>query len=609
MVDCSGCEWKQELNSMSCKRNDENLGWVNCDYSCTPFQGESFENNYLNTTFVNTYFCSLDTQGNNISTQTVCDQQNSNLKELYNTNDDICIFENSSCQIRSDIELSNLYTQTNIYSKTNPDIYNADILDGSDLIDISSENLSLNLEDSPIQSSNCTMGNLIDENMCIGLDVDDCQEKEGCIYDYDLTNNELSTCRSRQLRLPTIDFNRYYNNLYSERNENSEFSILYHRYRGLRDINNWPCVEFGEDYPANCSNTSNYTKMFVKSSYTNFNNVVKNDIVSNEQLTIDQNNLINLINDRCFSNTNENYCLNINEEAKINNIERYATIIRKNTISVFSELSSYTLDKIPYILLIEFNLFLENPDNATPELFEQDINVRDINNAQLYPDNLDFFIENLESNENLRNCFDDMLYTSPNDNELFDYILENPLPTWQDEHFEFITRKIDRFIEIGPHSINGCLRMIENVNDNICRGEVTTGIISVISLITEVVGIQIDLNNIDLNNIDEDDQKLQTLMNIIFPRIPEIVKKIIDLSTYYEQNNCDSINTNTKVLIEFYEKLLQPDLPTINYNLFNTESVGSFFDDFINGNVYKKIILLIFIYLILSKIASILQKK
>ena len=38
MVDCSGCEWKQELNSMSCKRNDDNLGWVNCDYSCTPFQ-------------------------------------------------------------------------------------------------------------------------------------------------------------------------------------------------------------------------------------------------------------------------------------------------------------------------------------------------------------------------------------------------------------------------------------------------------------------------------------------------------------------------------------------------------------------------------------------
>ena len=611
MVDCSGCEWKQELNSMSCKRNDENLGWVNCDYSCTPFQGESFENNYLNTKFVNTYFCSLDTQGNNISTQTVCDQQNSNLKELYNTNDDICIFENSSCKIRSDVELSNLYTQTNIYSKTNPDIYNADILDGSDLKYISSENLSLNLDDSPIQSSNCTMGNLIKENNCGDeLDVDDCQEKEGCLYDYDLTNNESSTCRSRQLRLPNIDFNRYYNNLYSERNENSRFSILYNRYRGLRDINNWPCIQFNNDYPVNCSNTSSYTKMFVENFYKTLDDDgVERDVpveITNEQLVMDKNNLIELINERCFSSeTNENYCSSIENRADDTNIKDYAEIIRNNTISVFSELSSYTLDKIPYILLIEFNLFLENPDNTTPELFEQDINVRDINNAQLYPDNLDFFIENLESNKNLRNCFDDMLYTSPNDNELFDYILENPLPTWRDEHFGFIKRKIDRFIEIGPHSINGCLRMIENVNANICRGEVTTGIISVITLITEVVGVQIDLNN-----IDEDNEQFKTLTDIIFPRIPEIVKKITDLSTYYEQNNCDGkLNTNTKLLIKFYEKLLQPDLPTINYNLFNTESIGSFFDDFINGNVYKKIILLIFIYLILSKIASILQKK
>ena len=95
---------------------------------------------------------------------------------------------------------------------------------------------------------------------------------------------------------------------------------------------------------------------------------------------------------------------------------------------------------------------------------------------------------------------------------------------------------VNRFIEIGPHSINGCLRMIENVNDNICRGEVTTGIISVISLITEVVGIQIDLNNI---NTDKDNEKLQKLMDIIFPRIPEIVKKITDLSSYYEQNNSE----------------------------------------------------------------------
>ncbi|MBI28483.1 MAG: hypothetical protein CMI95_01150 [Pelagibacteraceae bacterium] len=614
MVDCSGCGWKKELNSMSCKKNDENLGWINCDYICTPFQGNSFENNYLNSSFVNTYFCNLDDDETS-NDETSCNTRNRDLKQKYNTNHDICIFNNDSCQIRSDIELSNLYTQTDIYSKTNEEIYDNNILNNGELQFISDpDNISnsgnifniLNtLDNSIIENTTCTKENLINENRCDNLDITECQEKEGCIYDYDLNNNELSRCISRKLRLPNIDFNKYYNSLYSETNENSKFSILYHRYRELKDINNWPCIT--NDYPTNCSTTSSYTKMFIKSSYVPFgteNSVSIENIVSNEQLTIDINNLIELINDRCFSNTNENYCINIPTKADRINIEDYATIIRNNTISIFSELSAYTLDKIPYILLIEFNLFLENPDNRIEELFEQDRNIRDINNAQLYSDNLDFFIENLESNESLRNCFDDMLYTSPNDNELFDYILENPLAEWEDEHFEYITRKIDRFIEIGPHSINGCLRMIENINQNICRGEVTTGIISVITLITEVVGIQIDLNN-----IQENDQKLQDLIDIVIPRIPEIVKKIIDLSTYYEQNNCGTINTNTKVLIKFYENLLQPDIPNINYNLFNTQKIGSFFDDFINGNIYKKIILLVFIYLILSKISTIFIKK
>ena len=60
--------------------------------------------------------------------------------------------------------------------------------------------------------------------------------------------------------------------------------------------------------------------------------------------------LIELINNRCFSNRNEPYCLGIEAEADLNNIEDYARIIRNNTISVFSELSAYTLDKVPYKL-------------------------------------------------------------------------------------------------------------------------------------------------------------------------------------------------------------------------------------------------------------------
>ena len=600
MVDCSECEWKQELNSLSCKKNDSNLGWINCDYSCTPFQNQSFEENYLNQTFVNSYFCSGP------ESSETCDVRNTELKNNYNTNQDICEFSNNTCNIRNDIELSNLYPQISgiLQGLTNEEIYNSNILTNSGDLKLITESTNLNLENSPYQQTSCTLENMFEQNQCSGLDSTNCQEMEGCIYDFNLGSDEDGICSSRRLTLPNIDFNRYYNNLYTENNENSRFSLLYSRYRILADINNWPCVSFNSDYPINCSNNSSFQNMFVREYYINIDNQPVNVDISNERLQIDRNMLIELINDRCFSGT-EQYCNGITIEANLNNVEIYAQIIRNNTIAIFSELSSYTLEKVPYILALEFQLFLENPDNNISELFEQEVNIRDINNAQLYPDNLDFFIENLESNEELRNCFDNILYTGPDDNELFDYILINPLPTWNQTHFDFIKNKIDRFIEIGPHSINGCLRMINNVNDNICRGEVTTGIISVITLITEVVGIQINLDEIDPN-----DPNLQLLVDIVIPRIPEIVKKITDLSTYYELNNCGgTINTNTKVLLEFYNKLLQPDLPVINYNLFNTDARGGFFDDFINGNIYKKIILLVFIYLIFTKIASILQKK
>lgn len=601
MVDCSGCEWKQELNSLSCKKNDSNLGWINCDYSCTPFQNQSFEENYLNETFVNSYFCGGPDNSDS------CNERNTELKINYSTNQDICEFNNNICKIRSDIQLSNLYPQISgvIQGLTNEEIYNSNILTNSGDFKLITESTDLNLENSPIQETSCTVENMFEQNQCSGLDSANCEQMEGCIYDFNIENDEPGVCMSRRLTLPDIDFNRYYNNLYSENNENSRFSLIYNRYRRLSDINNWPCIEFNSNNPTNCSNNSNFQNMFIRDYYTNTENQEVNTNISNERLSIDRNMLIELINERCFSNTGEQYCNGIATEATLNNIDLYAQVIRNNTISIFSELSAYTLDKVPYILAIEFQLFLENPDNNIAELFERESNIRDINNAQLYPDNLDFFMENLESNEEFRNCFDDMLYTGSDDNQLFDYILVNPLPTWQQIHFDFIRKKIDRFIEIGPHSINGCLRMINNVNENICRGEVTTGIISVITLITEVVGIQINLDQIDSN-----DPNLQLLVDIVIPRIPEIVKKITDLSTYYEQNNCGgNINTNTKVLLEFYNKLLQPDLPIISYNLFNTDAIGGFFDDFITGNVYKKIILLIFIYLIFTKIASILQKK
>ena len=206
MVDCSGCEWKQDSNSISCKKNDSNLGWVNCDYSCTPFQGPEFNENYLNQTFVNSFFC------NGPDSSESCNRRNRELKNNYNTNDDICEFSNNTCKIKNDIQLSNLYPQLNerIQSLTNQEIYNSNILTQSGDLKLISESNNINLVNSGVQESSCTTQDLFEQNQCNGLDLTNCEQMEGCIYDFNIGSSEDGVCSSRRLVMPNIDFNRYF---------------------------------------------------------------------------------------------------------------------------------------------------------------------------------------------------------------------------------------------------------------------------------------------------------------------------------------------------------------------------------------------------------------
>ena len=596
MVDCSGCEWKQEMNSLSCKKNNIDVGWINCDYRCTPFSGDEFNNNYFGNEFRTEFFCGGPT------TIETCEEKNILLKTSYNSFDDICVFNNDNniCEISTNVSLNDYISDSNIYSKTNNFIYNENILDeNNNLININDSNFRNTFNNSSAVSS-CTIDTFYEENNCSNKPINICEEHEGCAYNF-ITEN----CENKNLVLPSIDFLRYYNDFYTVSLDSNVFNIIYQRYQRLREIRNWPCLKTDIDYPINCSNESQFEKMYIKNQYLGTNDDGQETYidlnVSADVLLYDKNMLIELINQRCFISTGEGICPQFQEEAKLENIELYARIIRDNTLSVFNELLFYTFDKLPYILLIEFQLFLDNLENY--EGGEQQTgDLRDLNNLQLYPERTDYLIENLRDNDKFRGCLNDLFYIE-NENELFNYILYNSLVNWQEIHFNYIKQKIDRFIEIGPHSVNGCFRLLGNINENICRGEITTGIISLMLLVGEIIGVQIDLKN-----IDQDHPNFMKLINTIIPQIPHIVKKITDLSKYYEENNCGEMANNSKILLEIYNKILQPNKPVVNYHLFDN-IFGNFFSDFVVGNIYKKIILLIFIYLILTKIIDIFKKK
>jgi len=591
MVDCSECKWKNVIkgsqNTLSCKKDDN----MDCDYRCTPFHGENFVNTYFSENFKEKFFC--DGPTNLVS----CEERNIKLKnEGWNTNKDICIYDSldNKCKISDEINLFNMVGNSNLSSLKNSDIYNPEYLleNSENLIEITDSELYL---DNSSIISDCSIENFYNENNCELKDINNCNNSEGCYYDL-----ETNYCSNKDLTLPQIDLSKYYADLHSSTQQNNIFSRLYTKYDNIRDINNWPCIDSESEYPFNCKNNSFFEKLYIKSQYKSLDGNYNNIIIPPEQFQIDKENLIELINNRCFDNFGVSSCNEIDSEATLENIEEYAKMIRNNTLSIFNELMPYDLDRLPYLLLIELELYLESQESENLEKIVG--NIKDINNLQLYSEKTDLFIEKLRDNDELRFCFNDLLYVS-NEEESLNFVLNNKLENWESYHFDYLNDKIDKFIQLSPSSVNSCLTNIDDINQHICNGEITTGTISLISLVLEIIGA-----NIDINNIDKTDPNFISLQNIIIPKIPSVVKKITELSEYYETKNCGTINNKSQLLLEFYKQVLQPDKPIINYHLFSETKLSKFFDDFLNGNIFMKIILLIFIYLIISNLIKIFRK-
>ena len=88
--------------------------------------------------------------------------------------------------------------------------------------------------------------------------------------------------------------------------------------------------------------------------------------------------------------------------------------------------------------------------------------------------------------------------------------------------------------------------------------------------------------------------------------MPIIIKRLLDISTYYEKKYCDKVTSTTYVLQKIYNELFSKEAD-IRYNLFNNFNINfDFFDDF-NKSIYGKIILLIFISFLISKIIHIIK--
>ena len=110
--------------------------------------------------------------------------------------------------------------------------------------------------------------------------------------------------------------------------------------------------------------------------------------------------------------------------------------------------------------------------------------------------------------------------------------------------------------------------------------------------------------NINTNLQSDDTEKVNMIVKKTFPEMKDIFKNLIEYSRAHP--SCNTIKSKNKLEMydKIYKNLFEKDKAQISYNLFeNVNWNYNFFSDF-TDNIYGKIILLVFIAFMFSKLVS-----
>jgi len=160
------------------------------------------------------------------------------------------------------------------------------------------------------------------------------------------------------------------------------------------------------------------------------------------------------------------------------------------------------------------------------------------------------------------------------------------------EHLKYIERKIKKFL--GTDTEDFVTVFESHVNyDKLCSEGFSTRPM-------EILGNLLKLN-VDGSVNEQGFQEEKRVFKMLLKYVPSLIKKVLEISEELEMFKCDRVTKKTRLYREIYRDLF------INSNVLKFElpdlGVTEFFSDF-NKNIYTKIILLIFIGFIISRIIS-----
>lgn len=199
--------------------------------------------------------------------------------------------------------------------------------------------------------------------------------------------------------------------------------------------------------------------------------------------------------------------------------------------------------------------FGENPDAIVPEMVRQWTREQIQNPAtHLQGAGMDDFVNSFFSgqaqNPQFEMCINNIFETNEADRNILRRIhgYNGDFTNFNEDDIEYVRRKMLKFIFAPRSQVAGCLDDLYVNANQICNDGLTDKMSKVAFVLFYILGIEVDLSDLDQN--DEKSQKVRLMMDSFGPLVPQMIKRIIEVSKYEETLRCGGEPTNNTLLME-----------------------------------------------------------
>ena len=160
---------------------------------------------------------------------------------------------------------------------------------------------------------------------------------------------------------------------------------------------------------------------------------------------------------------------------------------------------------------------------------------------------------------------------------------------------KYIEDKVKKFLGANTDDLVECFLKSNIQYENICQNGFSS---RPMEMLSNLMKVKEGLNN------DSEIYEEKFVVSKLLKYVPDVMKKILDISEKFEMESCDRVSRKTMLYKEIYRDLFL-ESNVLKFGLPDM-GVNEFFSDF-NSNIYTKIILLIFLAYIFSKIVSLFK--